>query len=116
MTEQAQEETTFEETTVGEGTTMEDQMNQEAAEAVDTAATAAEAPAAAGGAPADLTVQDLQALKVIIDVASQRGAFRPNEMQTVGATYTKLEQFLGAIAASQQAQQAAEAAAPAAEG
>ena len=43
MTEQAQEATTFEESTVGEGTTMEDQMNQEAAEAVDTAATAAEA-------------------------------------------------------------------------
>jgi len=110
MSEQTQEETTFEESTVGETNTMEEQMNQEAAEAVDTAATAAEAPAAAaGGAPADLTVQDLQALKVIIDVASQRGAFRPNEMQTVGATYTKLEQFLGAIAASQQAQQAAEA-------
>ena len=38
----------------------------------------------------DLTVQDLQALKSIIDVASQRGAFRPNEMMTVGQTYNKL--------------------------
>lgn len=46
----------------------------------------------------DLTVQDLQALKSIIDVASQRGAFRPNEMMTVGQTYSKLEQFLNAVA------------------
>ena len=46
----------------------------------------------------DLTVQDLQALKSIIDVASQRGAFKPNEMMTVGQTYSKLEAFLGAVA------------------
>jgi hypothetical protein len=46
----------------------------------------------------DLTVQDLQALKSIIDVASQRGAFKPNEMMTVGQTYAKLEAFLGALA------------------
>ena len=49
----------------------------------------------------DLTVQDLQALKSIIDVASQRGTFKPNEMQVVGATYTKLEAFLTAIQAQQ---------------
>lgn len=45
----------------------------------------------------DLTVQDLQALKSIIDVASQRGAFRPNEMMTVGQTYNRLEVFLNAV-------------------
>jgi hypothetical protein len=53
-------------------------------------------PADGARAP-DLTVQDLQALKSIIDVASQRGAFKPNEMMTVGQTYTKLEQFLAAV-------------------
>lgn len=94
MTEENQE-TTFEESQLGEMNTMDTQTNE----------TATETAATDGNAPADLTVQDLQALKVIIDVASQRGAFRPNEMQTVGATYTKLEQFLGAIAAAQQAQQ-----------
>lgn len=52
----------------------------------------------------DLTVQDLQALKNIIDVASQRGAFKPNEMVVVGQTYNKLEQFLTAIAAQQKEQ------------
>jgi hypothetical protein len=47
----------------------------------------------------DLTVQDLQSIKSIIDVASQRGAFKPNEMMTVGQTYSKLEAFLSAVAA-----------------
>lgn len=56
---------------------------------------------AAPGAAAELTVQDLQALKTIIDVASQRGAFKPNEMTTVGQVYTKLETFLNAVAAQQ---------------
>jgi len=51
----------------------------------------------------DLTVQDLTALKQIIDVASQRGAFKPGEMAVVGTTYNRLEAFLGAIQ-SQQAQ------------
>ena len=50
----------------------------------------------------DLTVTDLQALKSIIDVASQRGAFKPNEMVTVGQTYNKLDAFLGAVTANQQ--------------
>lgn len=49
----------------------------------------------------DLTVQDLNNLKSIIDVASQRGAFKPNEMMTVGQTYSKLEMFLEAVARSQ---------------
>jgi hypothetical protein len=57
------------------------------------------APAQAQGP--DLTVQDLNALKNIIDVASQRGAFKPSEMVTVGQTYMKLEQFLAAVAAQQ---------------
>jgi len=52
--------------------------------------------------PAELTVQDLNALKQIIDVASQRGAFKPNEMTLIGTTYSKLEAFSNAIAAQQQ--------------
>lgn len=57
----------------------------------------AEAPAAA-----ELTVQDLTAIKQIIDVASSRGAFKANEMAVVGTTYNKLESFLGAVAAQQE--------------
>ena len=67
--------------------------------------TVTEAPASTPEAQGpDLTVQDLQALKSIIDVASQRGAFKPNEMMTVGQTYNKLETFLAAVAQQQPAQ------------
>ena len=55
----------------------------------------------------DLTVQDLTAMKTIIDVASQRGAFKPAEMTTVGTVYGKLEAFLNAVAAQQAAAQEA---------
>ena len=51
----------------------------------------------------ELTVNDLNALKQIIDVASGRGAFKPNEITVIGTTYTKLENFLNAVAAQQQA-------------
>lgn len=54
----------------------------------------------------DLTVNDLNAMKVIIDIASQRGTFKPNEMVAVGQTYTKLTAFLEQIAKSQEAQKA----------
>jgi hypothetical protein len=54
------------------------------------------------GAPAenpnDLTINDLNAMKVIIDIASSRGAFKPNEMTAVGQTYTKLTAFLDQVA------------------
>lgn len=50
----------------------------------------------------ELTVADLNALKQIIDVASSRGAFKPNEMSVVGNVYTKLETFLQAVAQQQQ--------------
>lgn len=67
----------------------------------------APAEATAPQAGADLSVQDLQGLKTIIDVASQRGAFKPNEMMTVGQTYNKLDAFLGAVTANQQPPQGA---------
>jgi hypothetical protein len=46
----------------------------------------------------DLTINDLNSMKSIIDIASSRGAFKPNEMVAVGQTYTKLTTFLEAIA------------------
>jgi len=47
--------------------------------------------------PASLTVQDLANLRNIIDVASQRGAFKATEFSMVGDTYTKLNNFITAI-------------------
>jgi hypothetical protein len=49
-------------------------------------------------ASAELNINDLNAMKVIIDIASSRGAFKPNEMQIVGQTYTKLTTFLDQVA------------------
>ena len=59
----------------------------------------------------DLNVNDLNTLKNIIDIASTRGAFRPNEMVIVGQTYNKLTAFLEQVAKQQELakQQSAEA-------
>jgi hypothetical protein len=46
---------------------------------------------------AQLTINDLVAMKSIIDIASQRGTFKPNEMVVVGQTYNKLMTFLEAV-------------------
>ena len=78
---------------------MSEELNQPAAEQ----ATTPEAPAN------DLSINDLQAMKVIIDIASSRGAFKPNEMVAVGQTYTKLESFLEQVAKQAEAQKAAAA-------
>ena len=59
--------------------------------------TAAESQAPVQEQEPSLTVQDLQSLKSIIDVASSRGAFKPNEMIAVGQTYNKLEKFLATV-------------------
>jgi hypothetical protein len=46
----------------------------------------------------DLTINDLQALKTIIDVSCQRGTFRANEMASVGQVYNRLNSFLDHVA------------------
>ena len=51
----------------------------------------------------ELTIADLQTMKVIIDIASSRGAFKPNEMTAVGQTYTKLSAFLDQVAKQSEA-------------
>jgi hypothetical protein len=62
----------------------------------------------------DLSIADLKNLATIIDVASTRGAFRANEMATVGAMYNKLQAFLARVAPEPKPEaKTAEAAAPA---
>ena len=58
--------------------------------------------------PQDLNIQDLATMKAIIDLASERNAFKPNEMAAVGIVYNKLEAFLKAV--EEQARAAKEAA------
>ena len=53
-----------------------------------------------------ITIQDLDMLKNIIDLASSRGAFRAAEMKDVGEVYNKLSAFLEAVVAQAQSQEA----------
>ena len=73
-------------------------MSEETKTAEAQAAPAGEAPqAGVSTAPIELTVQDLGVLRSIIDVASQRGAFKANEMEAVGKTFNKLDAFLQTV-------------------
>ena len=49
----------------------------------------------------DLNVNDLNNLRAIIDVAAQRGAFKPGEMAAIGAVYNKLSGFLDSVTKTQ---------------
>lgn len=53
-------------------------------------------------AGADLNISDLAAIKSIIDVATQRGAFRAPELEAVGKTYNKLSTFLETVTKKEQ--------------
>ena len=46
----------------------------------------------------DLNVNDLVALKSIIEVATTRGAFKATELEAVGKTFNKLNSFLESVA------------------
>lgn len=46
----------------------------------------------------DLNITDLAALRSVIDVASQRGAFKASELEAVGKIYNKLNTFIESVA------------------
>ena len=77
----------------------------EAPKAAPTAA-AQQAPAGQAQPGADLSIGDLKNLATIIDVASTRGAFRANEMATVGVMFNKLQSFLAKVAPEQKPEDA----------
>lgn len=58
--------------------------------------------------PNDLNIQDLATMRGIIDIASERNAFKPNEMAAVGIVYNKLDLFLKNVEEQQKAAQAAQ--------
>lgn len=45
----------------------------------------------------DLNISDLVALKSIVEVASQRGAFKASELEAVGKAFNKLNAFLESV-------------------
>ena len=62
------------------------------------------------GVPEAISLQDLQVLLQIVDLASSRGAFRGPELTQVGAIFDKLNSFLTFIGEQQRAKAEAEAA------
>ena len=63
-----------------------------------TAEAAAPASVPEATPPVDLNISDLVALKSIVEVASQRGAFKAAELEAVGKTFNKLNTFLESVA------------------
>jgi hypothetical protein len=57
-----------------------------------------------------ITVQDLDSIRAIIDLAATRGAFRGAELEQVGIVFNKLNAFLeNIVAQAKAAQEEAEA-------
>lgn len=52
-----------------------------------------------GSVTPELTVNDLNNIKQVLEAAVRRGAFQAGELSSVGAAYDKLSTFLQAIAA-----------------
>lgn len=51
---------------------------------------------------ADLNIQDLVGLKSVIDVATQRGAFKAAELEAVGKLYNRLNNFIDSVTKSKE--------------
>jgi hypothetical protein len=45
----------------------------------------------------DLNIQDLIGLKSVVDVATQRGAFKAAELEAVGKLYNRLSGFIDSV-------------------
>jgi len=56
---------------------------------------------AASAVPESISLQDLNLLLQIVDLASTRGAFRGTELVSVGTVFNKLNAFLSYVAEQQ---------------
>ena len=74
---------------------MSEEIKDQAAQAPAQETTQQAAPQQGG---ADLNISDLVALKSIVEVATQRGAFKAAELEAVGKTFNKLNAFLESVA------------------
>lgn len=71
-----------------------------------TVETNTQAPEQQEQANPQLSINDLFVLRGIIDVCSTRGAFKANELTTVGTVFNKLDTFLKVIEEQQKAAEA----------
>jgi len=53
------------------------------------------------GNHSDISIKDLATIRSIIDVASQRGAFKAGELESVGQVYNKIDAIINAQTAQQ---------------
>jgi hypothetical protein len=62
-----------------------------------------------GEAPAtpELSINDLQNLRAIVDTAVRRGAFSAAEISAVGSVYDRVNAFLNSVAPAQKSETAA---------
>lgn len=81
---------------------MTDTTTEETMQEQETISTAAQQGAAQPGNSPDLNISDLLAVKSIIDIASQRGAFKANELEAVGKTYNRINTFLESVSKKEQ--------------
>lgn len=59
----------------------------------------------------ELSIQDLVLTRAVIELATERGTFKANELASVGSLYNKLDAFLKEVEAqAKAAQEGAEAA------
>lgn len=56
-----------------------------------------ENPQTAKSESPDLNIQDLIGLKSVVDVATQRGAFKAAELEAVGKLYNRLSGFIDSV-------------------
>jgi hypothetical protein len=61
--------------------------------------------------PNELNIQDLALARAVIELATERGTFKANEIASVGALYNKLDVFLKEVEAQAKAAQEGTAAA-----
>lgn len=76
---------------------MTEELKTETATQAQPAATQTEQPAGP-----DLNINDLMAVRSIVEVASQRGAFKASELESVGKIYNKLNNFLESVTKKEQ--------------
>ncbi len=70
-------------------------MTEEVTQQTAAAADAPQAPQASQGP--ELNLNDLAAIRSILEVASQRGAFKAAELESVGKVFNKLNNFLESV-------------------
>lgn len=60
------------------------------------------------GQQTELNINDLVAIRSLIDVVTQRGVFKANELSSVGVLYDKIDGFLKMQEEAQSTEQATE--------